>query len=233
MMWKARRHEGTEARRGGAVAGMVVLGMVVSGAWAAPAGEPPTLDQLLELPAEGSTDASAPSGDGPPVDPALQRELDGERPAELFSQVVELMDTAAGQLGVQRDLGIATQRIQQSILAKLDQLIAEAEKNQCKGSSSQSKSPSSVRQDTGDARNASPGPAGATPTGSQPNRGTPSSGRVERVQAGRPIEQLRREWGHLPPRVRDQLIQGFEEPFSPIYQTLTERYYRRLAEEGR
>ena len=46
-----------------------------------------------------------------------------------------------------------------------------------------------------------------------------------------PIQGSGREWGNLPPRVRDELQQGLSEPFSSIYERLTEQYYQRLAEE--
>ena len=40
------------------------------------------------------------------------------------------------------------------------------------------------------------------------------------------------EWGALPERVRDMLLQGRRERFSSLYERLTRAYYRRLAEEG-
>ena len=46
------------------------------------------------------------------------------------------------------------------------------------------------------------------------------------------LEESRAEWGSLPPRVRDQLLQGRKEKFSSLYQQLTQEYYKRLAEEG-
>ena len=38
-------------------------------------------------------------------------------------------------------------------------------------------------------------------------------------------------WGNLPPRLRDELLQGLEDRFSPLYRDLTELYYQRLAED--
>ena len=46
-----------------------------------------------------------------------------------------------------------------------------------------------------------------------------------------PLSELRTEWGNLPPRLRDQVTEGLSEPFSPVYQRITERYYRLLAGE--
>jgi hypothetical protein len=39
-------------------------------------------------------------------------------------------------------------------------------------------------------------------------------------------------WGNLPARVRDQLMQGRHDQFSSLYESMTETYYRRLAEEA-
>jgi hypothetical protein len=41
---------------------------------------------------------------------------------------------------------------------------------------------------------------------------------------------MRSEWGSLPQRVRDMLLQGRNEKFSSLYEKLTGEYYRRLAE---
>ena len=46
------------------------------------------------------------------------------------------------------------------------------------------------------------------------------------------LEEERTEWGNLPERVRDMLLQGSKEKFSSLYKQLTREYYRRLAEEG-
>jgi hypothetical protein len=46
------------------------------------------------------------------------------------------------------------------------------------------------------------------------------------------LEETRSEWGNLPQRVRDMLLQGRKDSYSPLYKRLTEEYYKRLAEEG-
>jgi hypothetical protein len=42
---------------------------------------------------------------------------------------------------------------------------------------------------------------------------------------------LKRVWGHLPPRLREQLSSGMAEEFLPKYEKLIEEYYQRLVEE--
>ena len=41
----------------------------------------------------------------------------------------------------------------------------------------------------------------------------------------------RAKWGNLPDRLRDALSQGLDEPYSQLYRSLTERYYKALAED--
>jgi hypothetical protein len=38
-------------------------------------------------------------------------------------------------------------------------------------------------------------------------------------------------WGNLPDRTRAALLQGLSDRFSALYQSVTEQYYRKLAEE--
>ena len=58
----------------------------------------------------------------------------------------------------------------------------------------------------------------------------PRSVPVQPGVEGGSLEELRHEWGNLPPRLRDELNEGVSEQFSPVYRRQTEEYYRRLAE---
>jgi len=44
-------------------------------------------------------------------------------------------------------------------------------------------------------------------------------------------DALRRVWGHLPDKVREEMGSSFSEQFLPKYERLIEEYYKRLAEE--
>ena len=71
------------------------------------------------------------------------------------------------------------------------------------------------------------------PQGQDPNAGSVSPGSVAGVgDTQKPLEELKQEWGQLPPRLREELSEGLGERFSPIYRLMTEAYYRRLAEEA-
>ncbi len=212
---------------------------------AAASNDAPTLDELLEIPSLPTTSidggTTARDGDQVPddllkarslIDPLIERKLSDAGPTDLFKEAVAMMDVASQRLTVDKDPGLGTQRIQQSTLAKLDQLIAEVRKRQCEACKSGSSKPQD--NDSQSSENNAKARAAASPNGQSENRGAPSPGRVTGVDPTKtPIEQLRREWGHLPARLRAELMQGLDERFSPIYKRLTEAYYRRLAEEGK
>ena len=195
---------------------------------------------------ESGDGAGEGGGEGGVLTDEVRRQLEQQEAADAFAQAVADMSRVAGQLEA-REPGIDTQRLQESILERLDQAIASAESQQSSSSSSSSgSSGSSSNQDNagGNAQQPSPGQAGASPEGAgggQPGQeggaeasdGGFSPGQVGPVDpSAGGLEELRREWGNLPPRLRDELTNGMDEPFSPIYRELTERYYRRLAEEA-
>lgn len=219
----------------------------------------PTLDELLGTepagagPGSGSEGQASPQAPdaqpqetqpaGVPLEESVQRRLSGQQAADLFEQVIQEMDEAALRLGRELDAGIQTQRIQESILAKLDEVIAAARQQQMMGAGgggSPSGQPEARQQDAGGQRLAGQGSASqagaASAQGAVSRSGTHSGeaspGQVEQVAPGQvPLEELRREWGHLPPRLRDELSEGLQERFSPVYRQLTEAYYRRLAQQ--
>ena len=191
---------------------------------AAFAQDPPTLDELLDIDtpeAEAEAEAPAPA-------PA-EEEIEIEEPGAAFEQIVSDMDDVAQRLGLRQDPGIETQRTQQRIIDRLDRLISQLQQQQGGGSSSSSSS-SQQQQDTG--TQGSRGRQQAQPGGAQSATG-PGGAAVPREaeQMGTLSENVS-EWGNLPPRLRDQLLQGMEDRFSSLYRDLTEAYYRRLAEEA-
>ena len=235
--------------------GAVLALLPVGAAWAA---DEPTLDELLNLePAaesadRGSSDASSEGspetgadagggaasddeapGDGAGGDGAVGEALALDEAADVFEKAVAQMRGVSRRLGERRDAGRETQREQREILRKLDQLIASARQRQQKGGGSSKSRP----EDPGSSRVESR----STPTsgrpqdrGEQAGEGDFAPGSVRRIDASdRGLEELREEWGSLPPRLRDELSEGLSEPFSPVYRELTESFYRRLGEPSR
>lgn len=237
----------------------IVAGLWCAGSVAVYAQNQPTLDELLDLlPAESSGQtptAGDPAGPSNQTTPSLpddattvdgvSERLTGEQIADAFAQTVADMGKVAQRLGERDDAGLDTQRLQESIIARLDQLIEAAEQQQQSSSSSSgggegepSQNQDSSAQNAGQQQGQQPGEAGQQPTaaqagGSSENQGAFSPGSVGPINPGQgTIDELREEWGALPPRLRDELSNGLDEPYSPVYRELTEAYYRRLAEEA-
>ncbi len=204
------------------------------------AAEGPSLDELLNLSPPKNADAPPTTeptiSEAVRVDPVIEQNLVEQDPGDLFSQAIERMEAAARRLAVSRDAGVPTQRVQEEAMAKLDQLIAEVQKN-----AQQFGDPNNADSQPQDAEQGSSGnepqnrgnSSSQLPGDNQPNPDTFSPGQVRQLgRDGKPLTETRREWGNLPAHLRDELLQGLAEPFSPVYRALTEAYYRRLAEEG-
>ena len=189
---------------------------------------PPTLDELL-----GIKDADA--GTGPEdladeqAEEELRRRLSAEEIKHTFTLVLDSMAVSARLLDEELDPGIGTQRLQREILARLHRLVDEAH-HQCTGGGGApaERRPSPTQQpgkrDGSENAVQKPGPAGASAQGGGPP--------FRQDDAPVVFDENRTEWGQLPQRIRDMLLQGRGEKFSSLYQRLTQEYYRRLAEEG-
>ncbi len=105
----------------------------------------PSIDELLGLDEKepGKNDKPAGSNDPEPgdedkldSDPKLTRDLDkaltGQQAADQFAQAIEEMEEVAIRLADEADPGIDTQRLQDEIILKLEEIIASAEKQKSK-----------------------------------------------------------------------------------------------------
>lgn len=199
----------------------------------------PSLDDLLNL----SPDEPAPSQPAPETPDArpgnenltesVNEALTASDAADAFEQAVQEMDSVSRRLGRALDPGVETQRMQESILRKLDQVI-KAAKEQSSGGGSSSGQPR--EQDQGGESVAQQGQAqqGGQPQPGGQQASTGEAGVTTPIKPETPdtaIEQLRKEWGVLPPRVREELSDGLRERFSPLYRRMTEAYYKALAEQ--
>lgn len=177
----------------------------------------PSLDELLGLgPSEGDGANRA----------ALDRKLSAQEAGEQFRQAVDLMGDAAQRLAG-RDTGLQTQRIQEEIIRKLDQIIEAARENQSGGSSSSSSSSQSSSQQQQPSQSTQRQQSGQ-PANSGDNEHTgPELSGVEMNPGVAPDGVT---WGNLPQRDREAVTQGVNDRYSALYRRLTELYYRRLAE---
>lgn len=205
-----------------------------------PAGDAlPGLDELLGIP-KGDRPQTRPEGDPGPVGPdeadphrmELERALTDRQVSEMFQQAVQQMSDAADLLMVAGDVGIRTQRVQEDIITKLEALIDEAEKQASKQqSSSQDQQEEQQQQQQKVASQ-------PQPEQSQDNEQRQGENRGERTPPGfregalpDVLDSARAAWGSLPARIREKLLQGTNDKFSSIYQSLTAEYYKRLAEQ--
>jgi len=207
--------------------------------WGQPA--EPTLDELLDLEPAPTPESQPEEGTSLLPDDSLAESisdaLTAEDASDAFKRAVDEMDTVARRLGREFDAGADTQRMQESILRKLDQAIESAKQNNSGGGSSggqgeqQQQDPGAgqLAQQSGQRPGASGQPTGSGSQASSGDAGTGSPIDPEAQDA--PLDELRREWGVLPPRVREELSDGLRERFSPLYRSMTEAYYKALAEQ--
>lgn len=220
---------------------LAALLLVVSPVPAADEEPPPSLDDLLGI-EEGADAGEGEAARAEAAQAELERRLDEDEIADAFLAAVARMRDVAERLEARFDTGVGTQRAQEEILARLDSLIDAARRQQASNSScsqgspgSSSPSDSAKPSDPGQQPERKPGD-GSSPTAARRNAASDAvEGDPPPMQEGdlAPLlEESRSEWGHLPQRVRDMLMQGRREKFSSLYERLTREYYRRLAEEG-
>lgn len=209
---------------------------------AAPKPAPPkSLDDLLGVPAGGG-DRSAEDAAEREQAERLQRSLDEASLQDLVARALDGMKTASGRLTEQRDAGLGTQRIQEEVVLTLDRLLEEAQRQQQQqqrsSSSSSSRSqrqqqsdPSEQSRQSQQQRQRQQRQQGQQSGDSQSGEAEPPPSE-EGVAGGGELSESRIEWGRLPERVRDLVLQGRRDKVSSLYERLTREYYRRLAEEA-
>ncbi|MGV6815346.1 MAG: hypothetical protein ACWA5W_10125 [Phycisphaerales bacterium] len=189
----------------------------------------PSLDELL-----GLEDAPADSTQSTTQPTTHQAELDAilspKQAGQAFTQAVGLMEQVARRLDQHHDLSLETQRLQQDILTKLDQVIASAQKGNSKGSSSSSSSQSqgSNQQQPDQQQAQAEGQPGNQP-GDPAGESMPAPG--SQADPNAPVAPDGVTWGSLPERIRQALSQGFSDQYSELYRKATEEYYKALAED--
>lgn len=189
----------------------------------------PSLDELLGLEPEGRE-----GGERAPTreELELERRLTAQEAEDAFKDAVRQMGEVADALRVARDPGVLTQRAQEDIIRKLEMLIEQAEQNSS-SSSSQSRSQGQPRPQQRQQPGRQQGQQSQSSNSQGDNRGEmlPPGGEAGSLRDL--LDAAQAAWGSLPPRVRDVLLQGSSDRFSTLYESMTEEYYRRLAEEGR
>ncbi|MBL8759769.1 MAG: hypothetical protein JNL50_00560 [Phycisphaerae bacterium] len=185
--------------------------------------EPPTLDldELLGLPK-----SDRPPGATDPAKENLDEALEPEGQSEAFSEAIDLMRRSAARISKGGDVGIDTQRLQQDAVRRLDQLIAAAQQNAQRRQQKQQQQQQEQQQQQQQSQREQQQRSQAK--GQEPNS-VNSPGRQDGPGNAAPAPGA--TWGSLPDRVRQALTEGLSDRFSSMYRSLTEDYYRRLAEQ--
>jgi hypothetical protein len=191
-----------------------------------PEDEPlPSLDELLGLPGDGKGELDDPTKTD------LDRLLSGAEIGNAFRQAVTLMGDVAKRMTDSSDAGLTTQRMQETILRRLDQLISSLEQQQ---QQQQQQSSSSQQQQQSQANRRVPSQQQQQNNEQQGDNTGQTTLPARRDGALRPaLDAARASWGNLPDRVREMLLQGTNDNFSTLYSDMTEAYYRKLAEEAK
>lgn len=241
------------------MAALVVLAMALPTWAADPTSRPESsqIDDLIrqadkvldkkDTPSPGDT--AKPTSDKPTDDPKkdgeeedddlatlLLKRAGGENGKPVMVRILDGMADSRGQLREAYDAGEKTQAIQKKIIEGLDEAIEAAKKAQSSPSKDQKKD-KGQKQDQGKSQ-------GSKPSGSSPSSGDPqrnnaqspageskaSSGdKPENVDPGKPIESTKTEWGGLPDRDRNEVVQGKSEEMVPRWKAVIEKYYTALS----
>lgn len=208
------------------------------------------LDQALEenKPAEKKADEKKPENRpaAPRISPDAARQVDQddltrkltgeEKPpggsGPDMQAIVSRMGQSTQRLK-QEDTSDVTQEIQRRIVLDIDTLIEAAKKQQGGGQGQQQQKPQDAQK-----RQANPGQGQQGQHQDAGNQAAKASelpgGGVSAAQSnGQDIRQKSSEWGNLPPRERDLIVNGSKEEALPSYKELVQRYYQALSELNR
>lgn len=199
-------------------------------------------------------DASEKSAGGEPTG-ALDREAgELEEPAiDHQHRALDGMQTARKRLA-DDDTGAETQNTQERVIKDLEELLAQVKRRRNPQNAPQNGA-SRQNQDRPQAGGRSRSPAQPDP---QNSGAADAGGRAQRDQEGRrnagksadsqerhdaaqipAVEKARRiqiikdVWGHLPPHVREAMLNSVNEKYLPKYEDLVKEYYEGLADKDR
>ena len=173
--------------------------------------------------------ADKPKTDQEKLDEQLRRDLEGEdigqekKDEHPLQKLGREMREVQQRIGA-RDTAEGTQQLQKQIAADLKQLIEQAQKKP-----QGNKSGSNSKPGNGSAQAGSDSGSAASKPGQESTQRL-EQGNQEQVQMNEVKDALRRIWGHLPEKEREEMIGALGEQFLPKYERLIEAFYKRLAE---
>jgi hypothetical protein len=130
---------------------------------------------------------------------------DEQRMRDPLKFLANDMGAITQNLGMMRT-GQPVQKQEQMVVGRLDELIKLLEKQNSGNGSGASRNPTKPMNS------------------SQIARGPGGQGEMIRAR------ENGKEWGNLPPQLREQILQSHTEGFPPGYETILQSYYQRLAQ---
>jgi hypothetical protein len=216
--------------------------------------------QVVEPKPEASPDAAKPAPERPakgkPLDAELLESLGEAQPAEgdedPLGGIVKQMRSAQQRIN-DRNVGAETRELQAGVVKDLEQLIKllQQQKQQQKSSSQNSQQqqrsqkpeqqPNQRQGKPHQPQNSAAPMPGAEAAGERKADNEKSRDSTEKIGPNKPTpsevarrQQLEKDvWGHLPPALRQELLNSYTEKFLPKYDELVRRYYEALAERNK
>lgn len=163
----------------------------------------------------------------------LVRKVFDDSEEDVMTAMIRLMGESAERLEVDFDCGEETQDLQRRVMEELDSAIKEAAARRRRTPPSSQSASSDKRQRPG-----TPQPGGKSKNEGEGKEGDASADAAgvsvtqltDAAKAGGELKESRRAWGNLPPRERDEVIQGAAEDSLERYRQWIEQYYRALQE---
>jgi hypothetical protein len=198
-------------------------------------------DQDKEKKPESSKKEIKPKEDEKEDEPApAEPEQD---PKEIVGRISKNMENSKERLA-QKDPGDGTQQVQRDIVADLDKLIEQSQRQQQQQQQQQSSQSSSSRQQRQQAsqrrrsgqqnRQASSQKSGQPNQPNQNNGQNPGAGGAGGKKNMSANADLYKDvWGHLPETLRKEMDAYSRVEFMSKYNDLLQQYYKRISEKGR
>lgn len=161
----------------------------------------------------------------------------GQQQPSPLTPIAQRMQSAAQLISVANKSSEQPAPLQKQVVADLDKLIAEMEKQcqgggQCQPKPDEKEKQASKRSKPKPSKGSKPGKSASKPSQAAAKDSTTRMGSAPVANAsGQSAEDLMKAaWGHLPARLREQMVQSSSDEFLPEYQEELEKYFQRLAE---
>ncbi len=193
----------------------------------------PALAQVeVQRPPSGSENKDKDAGPLDDLAGKLNRKAINDTDEDLMDGLMRLMGEVSERLQTRFDPSEQTQTIQRAISEKLDEAIkVAASRRRMRTIDSNSRGPDKRKLPSA----AKAGEPSRTRTQSDVSDSSSSEApssitETQTPTTGGEFHDVRRAWGNLPQREREELIQGVDEEFLENYRMWIERYYRSLQE---